>query len=509
MVPTLSDDAVYRFGAYTLDVRRGTVARADAEAFLRPKAYSLLLHLARNIGRVVPKAELMDAVWPGIYVTEDSLTQSIREIRKALGDEGQQLVRTVSRRGYVLSGAAEDPASASAQPIVAVLRFQNEGSDPANEGLVDGFAEDIINGLARFGSMMVLARTSSFEFSSFAPGAWSNATARIGADYLVEGSLRRRGDRFVVAVNLIAASQQSQLWGERYEAHDAAALFAVQRDIGEQIVSRLVARLDDDRARRAETEPAANLAAYELVIRGAKYLRAVMDRPVPEARALFQEAISRDPGYGLAYAFLALEMVVAAGLGKAPAGVLSEAAKLADKCILLSPNQSFGYRVQSIIRLYRREHAGAVHSLHRSLELNPCDAEAVEQMGYILALRGHPIEALEWIDKAIKLNPLYPWWYDFDRALSRYLLGEYQAAADILDRSQRLTAWMPTLQAAAYAQLGDSVRSAQCAGTIAATDPSFSALDEARGTLAFENQSDNEHLVEGVALALDNLARVS
>ncbi|MEO6012725.1 MAG: winged helix-turn-helix domain-containing protein [Devosia sp.] len=507
MIPTVSEDAVFQFGAFTLDVRRGTVVRERAEIFLRPKAYSLLLCLARNMGRVVPKAELMDAVWPDVYVTEDSLTQSIREIRKALGDDEQHIVRTVSRRGYVLSGAEATPIVAKTQPIVAVLRFQNEGNDPANEGLVDGFAEDIINGLARFGSMAVLARTSSFEFSSFAADAWSDAASRIGADYLVEGSVRRRGNRFVVAVNLIAAAKQKQLWGEKYEADDVE-LFAIQREIGEQIVSRLVSRLDDDRAHRAEIEPAASLAVYELVIRGAKYLRPVMDKPIPEARALFNEAIARDPSYGLAYAYLALEMVVAAGLGKASREVLAEATRLVGKCISLSPNQSFGYRVLSIIRLYAREHAGAVHDLQRSLELNPCDAEAIEQMGYILVLRGRPLEAIEWIDKAVKLNPLYPWWYDFDRALSHYLLGEYRAATDILDRARRLTAWMPTLQAAAYAQLGEIDIAARHARAITQTDPDFSALDEARGTLAFENASDNEHLVEGVALALGGLARI-
>ena len=119
-----------------------------------------------------------------------------------------------------------------------MLRFRNENGDAAREPIVDGFAEDIITGLARHSSVTVLARNSSFQFPSYDPQAWSDAAARIGADYLVEGSVRWSGDDARIGVNLIDAKSLVQLWGERYEAHDVE-LFAVQREIGEQIVSRL------------------------------------------------------------------------------------------------------------------------------------------------------------------------------------------------------------------------------------------------------------------------------
>ena len=108
-------------------------------AFLRPKAHSLLAHLARNMGRVVPKSELMDTIWPNVYVTENSLTQSIREIRKALGSEGPDLIRTVARRGYMLAGKSGVTPESGSQPIVAVLRFRNESGEPVREPIVDWF----------------------------------------------------------------------------------------------------------------------------------------------------------------------------------------------------------------------------------------------------------------------------------------------------------------------------------------------------------------------------------
>ena len=160
---TATAGQLFRFGGYTLDLDRGTLRGVNEPLFLRPKAYALLSHLARNMGRVVPKSELMDVVWPGVYVTEDSLTQSIREIRKVLGDD---MVRTVSKRGYMLAAEAETAPEIGAQPVVAVIRFRNDSGDPADEAMVDGFAEDIINGLARCGTVTVLARNSSFSFAS-------------------------------------------------------------------------------------------------------------------------------------------------------------------------------------------------------------------------------------------------------------------------------------------------------------------------------------------------------
>jgi TolB-like protein len=290
-------DQVYEFGDFTFDLRKGTLRRPHGEAVLRPKAHTLLAHLALNMGRVVPKAELMDTVWPGIYVTEDSLTQSIREIRKALGDDSQEVVRTVSRRGYMLVGKSDATPETTGQPIVAVLRFRNESGNAADESLVDGFAEGIINGVARFGTISVLARNSSFQFSSYANDDHSAAAARIGADYLVEGSIRRLGDRAVIGVNLADAHKSVQLWGERYEA-EGLELFTVQQEIGEQIIHRLVTRLDEANLKRAAVKPAQNLAAYELVLRAADQLRRYVQGDAAEARALARKQSGAIPAMG-------------------------------------------------------------------------------------------------------------------------------------------------------------------------------------------------------------------
>jgi TolB-like protein/Tfp pilus assembly protein PilF len=498
---TETADQIFIFGEFTLDIRKGLLQRRGKPAFLRPKAHALLTHLARNIDRVVPKSELMDSVWPGVYVTEDSLTQSIREIRKVLGDDKQELIRTISRRGYMLAVATEAVADAGIQPIVAVLRFRNEIGDAAQVPLVDGFAEDIINGLARFGTVTVLARNSSFSLTSDSKSDWSLARVRIGADYLVEGSIRRHGKKLRVSVSLVDAANLVQLWGERYDA-DGEEIFSIQEDIIERIVSRLVTRLEDAGVSRAAQKPATSLAAYELTLRGVAMLRRNESNDIAAARELFELAIAKDASYGLAHAHLAFAHVMLGGYGWAPLEVLTMAQGLATRAIMLARDQPTGHRVLSFIQMYLRDYAGAEHSLRRAIDLNPYDAESVDQMGYLLTLRGRPVEALAWLDRAMRLDPIHPPWYNYDRSLALYSMGDYSAAAAAIEPSPALSPWMQTRLAACYAQLGDLEKARFHAAKINEQDSAFSPVTYARKGVAFEHASDMAHFAEGVFLAL-------
>ncbi|TRC96730.1 tetratricopeptide repeat protein [Mesorhizobium sp. WSM4303] len=490
-------DQVFRFGGFTLDLAMGTLRGINEPLFLRPKAYALLSHLARNMGRVVPKSELMDVVWPGVYVTEDSLTQSVREIRKVLGDD---MVRTVSKRGYMLAAEAQTAPEIGAQPVVAVVRFRNESGDPADEAMVDGFAEDLINGVARFGTVTVLARNSSFSFASFGRSEWPEVRARIGANYLVEGSLRRQGEHVVVAVSLVDIATARQLWGDRFQSQ-GDGLFAIEREIVEQIVSRLVTRVTNAGLEQASRKPVTSLAAYELLLRGFAMLRDPAQTDQRSAEILFEAAIAKDPGYGLAYTYLALVRALDGEFGRANDAVLENARDLAEKGLALSPDQPTGHRVQSLIRLYMREHEAAEQHMRIALQLNPCDADCIEQMGMLLTMRGRPLEALTWLARGIRIDPLHPHWYQFDRALALYMMGEYRQAADALELATRPAPWIRTRLAACYAQLGEMEKARRQIALIEEGAP-FSPIDYALRGVPFENTADAEHLAEGVRLAL-------
>jgi TolB-like protein len=492
---------VFNFGGFTLDLRKGLLHRDDEAVLLRPKAHALLIHLAQNMGRVVPKSELMDSVWPGIYVTEDSLTQSIREIRRVLGDEKQELIRTISRRGYLLAAAVEPLIGAGTQPIVAVLRFRNETGDAGQLPFVDGFAEDIINGLARFGTLTVLARNSSFSISSDRPEEWALARSRIGADYLVEGSVERGDDRLRVSVGLVDVASLAQLWGERYDV-EAAEVFTIQQNITERIIGRLMSRLEDAELKRFSSKPAVQLAAYELALRGLTLMRADDPDDVKMACKLFEAAIAKDSSYGLAHAHLAYARVMAGGYGWAPAEVLSDSLVLATRATILSPEQPTGYRVLSFVQMYRREFGSAEHHLRRSLELNPCDPESVDQMGYLMTLRGRPVEALAWLERAVRISPIHPPWYHYDHSLALYSLGDYRGAAAAIELTPVLPPWIRTRLAACYAQTGELEVARSHAARINESDAAFSPVNYARFGIAFEHDSDTRHFAEGVFLAL-------
>lgn len=492
------DDQVFQFGGYTLDLGRGTLRHADRPAFLRPKAYALLTLLARHMGRVVPKSEIMDAVWPGVFVTEDSLTQSIREIRKVLGDE---LVRTVSKRGYMLAAEVETAPEIGSQPIVAVLRFRNESGNPADDPIVDGFAEDIINGLARFGTVTVLARNSSFSFASYARSEWPLIRSRIGADYLVEGSVRRQGERILAAVNLVDAANASQLWGDRYEATDGG-FFAIQQDIIEDIVGRLARRVSNAGLQQASRKPVTSLAAYELVLRGVALLRDPAQTDLEGARTFFEAAIAKDAAYGPAYTYLALSYALKGEFGQASHAVLAKARDLAAKGLALAPDQATGHRIQSLVRLYMRDHEAAEQHLRTALEFNPYDAECIEQMGLVLTMRGRPLEALGWLARAIRIDPLHPHWCQFDRSLALYMMGDYRPAAEALELATLPTPWIRTRLAACYAQLGAMDEARRQASLINESDPDFSPVDYATKAVPFEHPADGAHLAEGIQLAL-------
>ena len=486
-----------RLGKFSFDPSSGALSRQGETVFLRPKAQALLSHLIRNTGRVVSKSELLDAVWPEVTVTEDSLTQCVRELRKALGDKAQTLIRTVSRRGYMLA-VASGPDFTTDAPVVAVLRFGHATDDPTEAAIADGFAEDILNGLGRFRSVTVLARNTSFAVSAEARQEWRTLGNKLDATYLVDGDIKRFGGTFHIWVRLTEASRGVQLWSDRYQAQ-GTEIFSVQNDIAYRIVSRLVSRLEDAGLRQISTKPTDSLAAYELVLRGIAALRGYRPQDNEDARTLFEAAVKKDPNYGVAQSYLALSQVIIGGYAMACTELLAGALDLALKGVILAPEEPRCHRILAIVRLYLRQHAAAEQHVRRSLDLNPYDADTICQMGYLLTMRGRPLDGLAWMDRAVRLNPIHPDWYHFDRSMAFYSISEYRSAATELERVPLLGPGARVRLAASYAQMGELEVARQHLGVAVAAG--FSPLDYVKNGIAFEHAADIEHVVEGVTKA--------
>ena len=215
-----------RFDPFTLDLTRGYLRAGEQDVDLRPKAFKVLCHLAENAGRLVPKQQLYEVVWPNVVVSDDSLVQCIGELRQKLGDHEHRLIKTVSRRGYLLdvsisssdipsvqvvepetSAAVEFPSSAPPlpdRPSIAVLPFTNLSGDPSQDYFTDGIVEDITTELSRFAGLFVIARNSSFRYKGEATDV-RQVGRELGVRYVLEGSVRRFGDRIRVAAQLIDA----------------------------------------------------------------------------------------------------------------------------------------------------------------------------------------------------------------------------------------------------------------------------------------------------------------
>src|SRR5262245_34899994 len=276
---------MFQFERYTLDIARYSLRTADREIALRRKSFEVLRYLVENPDRVVTKEELFQAIWPNVVVTDESLAHCVSEVRQAIGDTKQTIIATVPRRGYrfaapVLRVATSAAASAEAdlgtrsqspllnRPSVAVLPFANLSDDPQQDCFSDGITEDITTELSRFSELLVIARNSASQYKGTAVDI-RQIGRELGARYILEGSVRRSGDRIRIAAQLIDAQTGTHRWAERYdrELHDG---FAGEDEVVRAIVATLAAHVNRAETERALLKPPSAWEAYEHYLRGAE-----------------------------------------------------------------------------------------------------------------------------------------------------------------------------------------------------------------------------------------------
>jgi TolB-like protein len=315
------EDARSSFGPFELDAAAGTLRRGGEAVPLGQRAFELLRALVEADGAVVDKDTLMARAWPGLFVEEANLTVQIAALRKALGKapDGQEWIATVPRVGYRLPRPQRSPDAAAAQrPTVAVLPFDSAGGDSDQGYFADGVAEDIITALSRFRSFAVVSRSASFAYRDRSVDLRKEAEA-LGVRYLLAGSVRRRGDRLRVGVQLVDGQSAVQIWGEQYDG-EAARLFEFQDEITEHVVGFVepeLRRFEIERARRKHPD---SLDAYELYLKALPLFRGTTNEVRAEAIRLLEGSVALDPGFamGLAHAAWAYERQDTFGVGATP-----------------------------------------------------------------------------------------------------------------------------------------------------------------------------------------------
>lgn len=272
------EPVIFRFDQYTLDTDRLELRFGDTPVDLEPQVFSVLCHLIRNREQVVSKDDLIEAVWQGRIVSDSTLNTRINAVRRAVGDSGkmQSVVRTFPRRGFRFvaevveegGGLPEPPRSApessstgdggadlaqSGKPSIAVLAFDNMSDDPGQEYFADGITEDIITELSRFPQVMVIARNSTFTFKGRSVLV-QDVGRELGARYVVEGSVRRAGDRVRINVQLSDATNGGHVWAERYD-RIFEDIFELQDEVTRTIVATLSGRLEVADIERIKRKP--------------------------------------------------------------------------------------------------------------------------------------------------------------------------------------------------------------------------------------------------------------
>jgi TolB-like protein len=356
---------------------------------------------------------------------------------------------------------AADPAAPVAmagsneRPTIAILPFANLGGDPEQSYFSDGFSEDLITELSRWRTLQVRSRSASFRFRGVGLDM-REVAQELDVRYLLEGSVRRMGERLRITAQLIDTETGNHLWAERFD-RTAQEIFAVQDEVVRTLVGTLVGRVHAASLERARRKPTTNLAAYECVLRG-NALHWSTAEGAAEATALFERAIALDPGYGHAHALLG-EARRQAWLLEPPGDdrLIDEALVLARKAVALDDAESNTHALLAYVQLSRGAFDEALRSMQRAVEINPGNPWNQADMGQLLLHLGRNEEALAWLQRARAIDPFFnPAWYWRSCGHALFNLGREREALAMIERAQPASWRGAALAAACHAHLGEA-----------------------------------------------------
>jgi adenylate cyclase len=340
----------------------------------------------------------------------------------------------------LVSGAsglqAEDPARAAAEerPAVAVLPFDNLSGEPDQDYFSDGLTEDIITDLARNDELLVIARNSTFAYQDN-PSDVRRVGAELGAGYVVEGSARRAGDRLRVTAQLVETETGAHLWSDSYD-RQIEDVFAVQTDLTAQIVAALVSHVSRSEAEAARARPTGSLRAYDLVLRGRQHQHGAMTgQSLLQARDSFARALTLDPSYAAAQAYLGLTYVKDHALnltGRATEGDLQTGLEHIRAAIRMQPDLAVGYQALSFGLAEAGDYEGAMRAAERAIEIKPNDPDTLESLAKAQVRFGAYEAAVANAERALRLHPFAPQYYPYVYAQALYAAGRHDEAENVL-----------------------------------------------------------------------------
>ncbi|QXI33197.1 MULTISPECIES: winged helix-turn-helix domain-containing tetratricopeptide repeat protein [Pseudomonas] len=515
----------FEFDDYVLDEQRRELTQCGQAVNIGPQVFDLLLQLVSHRDRVMGRDELLTRVWSGKIVCESTISSHINAVRRAIGDSGedQRLLRTVARKGYRFVGQvrerASNPQPSAAEPrgggiglalpdkpSITVLPFHNLSGDPEQDYFADGMVEDIIAALSRIRWLFVIARNSSFTFKGRSVDI-QQVGRTLGVRYVLEGSVRKAGNRVRITGQLIDASTGEHLWAERFEGR-LDDVFELQDQVAESVVGAIAPQLERaeiDRAKRKATE---SLCAYDYYLRGTAKLHDGSREAIAEALPLFYQAIELDPEFASAHAMAAWCYFWRKlnGWMDERAKEIAEGARLARLAVALGRDDA--------VALTRGGHAlghltgdldGGIALLDRARLLNPNLAPAWYLGGMLRVLRGEAQTAIANLQHAARLSPLDPEMFRMQvgMALAHFFAGQLEEAVEwaekaLIDLPSLLAA--VAVLAASHACAGRMPAAEQAMQRLRALDPKF-RVSTLRQWLPIHRDEDLARFAEGLRLA--------
>jgi TolB-like protein/Flp pilus assembly protein TadD len=442
------------FGPFVLDIERGALLREGRPVAISSKGIQLLHALLQVPGRVLAKADLMEAAWPGMAVEESNLSVQIAALRKQLGSspDGGDWIATVPRVGYRFIGSvhscnappdpsAERIAESEQRPAIAVLPFTNLSGSPDQQYFGDAIANDIITALTRFRWFSVVARNSSFAFRDSSVDVREIAK-RLGARYVVEGSHHQVGHRIRITAQLIDAIAGSCIWAERYE-RDVADIFVIQDEISDSVIGSIEPLLLNTESRLAHAAgDVEGKTAWNLVRRGVWQFHKVERESHLKARDLFRSAAALDAELTEAHIWLARVSggIVLWGWTHEPAAVRQEGLTAAFTAIRLDEKNPYAHYGLAITSCAAGEFQQATRAAMRAIDLSPGFALGHLVLGLSALYGGRAEEARSSLQHGLRLNwsdPHNVAWLDL-LALAHLLTGNTVDAVQIATEALHL-----------------------------------------------------------------------
>jgi TolB-like protein/tetratricopeptide (TPR) repeat protein len=506
----------YLFEDCVLDTDRRELRRGTALVAIEPQVFDLLAHLVRNRDRVVSKDELLVAVWHGRIVSESALFNRINAARSAIGDTGggQRLIKTLPRKGLrFVADVREDEAAGPHQsaaassrlplpdrPSIAVLPFANMSGDPSQDYFADGLSEDLITGLARIRWLFVIARNSAFVYKDRAVNV-GQVARDLGVRYVLEGSVRRDGNRLRISAQLVDAITGSHHWAERYD-WQVGDVFAVQDDITRNVAAAVEPHLLAAEGFRTFPRSAADLGAWELVARAQTHLWRLTSEDCAAAVEPLKRAVEVYPDYAPARGLLGFCQVFATHMGwvdREPS--LRNGHRQAVRAIALDDRYPWGHIALAYAAMMERRTEESIASFRLAVSLNPNSAAAHSHLSRGLAFAGRDGEAIEHGEKAIRLSPLDPEMALFLGAIAvaHYTAGRY---TDTIERSLEAQRLRPGFQGsrrllcASLAQAGRTDEARSLLATISTEQPQLS-LAWIRANVPYQTPELMERFLDG------------